>query len=494
MVALLIASGVGSLATVGSNEYIGLAIMLALIVGIIQLGMGLFKLGFLVNFLSHPVIAGFTSAAALIIGLSQLKHLLGFQIPRSHYVSDILIYAGQHFAETNLFTLTIGLLAILLIWLARKFKWWIPGPLLAVLFGIGMVWLMGWHTQGVKIVGEIPQGLPKFSLPTLDFNLMKEMLPIALTISFIGFMESIAVAMSIQMKHKDYKIDPNQELVALGMSNIGGSLFQSFPTTGGFSRTAVNNQAGSKTGMSSIISAILIGLTLLFLTPLFYYLPNAILAAVIIIAVIGLIDVKGAIHLWKVDRGDFMMMIATFLGTLALGIEQGVLIGVVLSLALIIFRTTQPHAAVLGQIPGKPHYRNIGRFDDLIIHKEILIYRFDARLYFANSNVFKDGLKKEIKRKGTELKLVILDADSINGIDSSGIHAIEEILEHCKNHDLELNIVGLKGPIRDILYRSGFISKIGEENLFFRIQHAVDSYEKNIDSTYSKYVTQREKT
>ena len=490
MVSLLIAAGVGTIAETGSENFIELAILLALMVGVIQLLMGVFKLGFLVNFLSHPVIAGFTSAAALIIGFSQLKHLLGISIPRSNHIHKIIGNAVANLDAVNFQTLAIGLVAIVLILLVKKIKLPIPGPLLAVVFGILAVWGLGWHNQGVKIVGEVPSGLPSFGFPSFDFENVKLLLPIALTISFISFMESIAVAKAIQSKHKNYQIIPNQELIALGMANIGGSFFQAFPTTGGFSRTAVNDQTGAKTGMASIISAAMIALTLLFLTPLFYYLPNAILASVIMVAVFGLIDFKEAKHLWHTDRGDFAMMIVTFLGTLTLGIEEGILIGVILSLALIIFRTTQPHVAVLGKIPEKPHYKNIDRFDHLEVRKEILIFRFDARLYFANVNYFKEKIQEEIQTKGKDLKLVILDADSMNGMDSSGVHALEEVIESCHDAQIKFCLVGVKGPIRDILHRAKIIDELGEENFFFRIQHAVDFFDKKENNRYLEYAIQ----
>lgn len=489
MISLLIAAGVGEL-TSDPGEFVNLAILLALMVGGIQLLMGIFRLGFLVNFLSHPVIAGFTSAAALIIGFSQLKHLLGVDIPRSNYIHEILGNAFAQMSDINSFTLIIGVVAIGLILLVKKIKLPIPGPLLAVVFGIMMVWGLGWDAEGVKIVGEVPKGLPSIMIPHFDLDNMKKLFPIALTISFIGFMESIAVAKAIQAKHKNYQIIPNQELLALGIANIGGSLFQSFPTTGGFSRTAVNDQTGAKTGMASVISAALIALTLLFLTPLFYYLPKAILASVIMVAVFGLIDFNEAKHLWHTDRSDFLMMMVTFLGTLSLGIEEGILIGVVLSLGLIIFRTTQPHVAVLGKIPDKPHYKNIDRFDHLEIRDEILIFRFDARLYFANVSYFRETIENEILKKGDQLKLFILDADSMNGMDSSGVHAVKEIMEFCQDRQVQFVFVGVKGPIRDIFYRNGMVDQLGDHHFFFRIQHAVDFFDKKSKNQYQQYVLQ----
>lgn len=490
MVSLLTAAGIGALAEGGTETYISLAIALALFVGLIQFLLGVFRLGFLVNFLSHPVISGFTSAAALIIGLSQLKHLLGIKLEGSHYVHEILIDAAARVGEAHLATFLIGILGIVLIMGARRINKAIPGPLLAVVFGILAVWGFGLAEQGVKIVGEVPGGLPSLVIPQFNLANFNALLPTALAIALVSFMESIAVAKAIQAKHKDYKVDANQELIGLGIANIGGSFFQSYPTTGGFSRTAVNDQAGAKTGLAAIISALLIALTLLFLTPLFYYLPNAILASVIMVAVFGLIDIKEAVHLWHADRSDFWMLIVTFIGALALGIEQGILIGVVLSIAIIIFRTTMPHFAVLGKIPGKPHYKNITRFDDLEVRDDVLIMRFDARLYFANVNYFKERVEEEMAKKGKKLKLFVLDANSINGLDSSGMHAMEEIIDHCNEQGIAFNLASVKGPVRDILLRGGLVDKIGEENLFMRIQHAVDRFDEKDEQRYEKYVLQ----
>ena len=494
MVSLLVAAGVGAIAAQGTEQYIALAIMLALMVGVIQLLMGVFRLGFLVNFLSHPVISGFTSAAALIIGFSQLKHLLGFNIPRSNHIHEIIGNAIADISQVNLPTLIIGVVAIALIVIVKKVKIPVPGPLLAVVFGVLAVWGLGLFENGVKIVGEVPKGLPGFGIPNLNLENIQALIPIALTISFIGFMESIAVAKAVQKKHKNYKVEANQELIGLGVANIGGAFFQAFPTTGGFSRTAVNDQNGAKTGLASIISAGLIVLTLLFLTPLFYFLPKAILASVIMVAVFGLIDVKEAKYLWKSDRSDFWMLLATFVGTLALGIEEGILIGVVLSLGMLIYRTTTPHMAILGKIPGKPDYRNIQRFNDLEISDEVLVMRFDARLYFANVNFFKDAIEKEVTKKGKALKLVVLDADSINHIDSSGLHALKDMIDNCKSQNIEFYLAGLKGPVRDILYRSDLISEIGEDKVFFRIQHAIDYFYNKDNPGYKKYALQTDES
>lgn len=491
MVSLLTAAGVGALADGGTETYIALAIALAFFVGMIQFLLGAFRLGFLVNFLSHPVISGFTSAAALIIGLSQLKHLLGINIPRSHHVHEIVLNAIENFGGINWYTFGIGAVGIALILFVKKINRAIPGPLLAVVFGILAVWGLGLYEQGVKIVGEVPEGLPSFVLPSVNAETISALLPTALAIALVSFMESIAVAKAIQAKHKNYKVIPNQELIALGLANIGGSLFQSYPTTGGFSRTAVNDQAGAKTGLAAIISAVLIVLTLLFLTPLFYYLPQTILASVIMVAVFGLIDFKEPIHLWKANRTDFWMLIVTFIATLTLGIEQGIGIGVILSLAMVIFRTTRPHVAELGKVPGTNYYRNVDRFRTVEDRPDLLILRFDAQLYFANINYFKETIEDLVAKKGEALKTIILNAESINSMDSSAVHAVEEIVEELREQGIKVMFSGVKGPVRDAMKKGHLTEEIGEECFFMTVQEAVDFHDEQISNPqYQQYTLQ----
>ena len=474
MVSLLTAAGIGTLVELGTEEYISLAIILALIVGITQLSLGVFRLGFLVNFLSHPVISGFTSAAALIIGLSQLKHLLGVALPRSHHVHEIILSALEHLGEINYPTVLIGVMGIILIALLKKKYPRVPGQLVVVVLGIVSVGFFGLTGYGVKIVGEIPQGLPSIGLPEINVESIRLLLPTALAIALVSFMESIAVAKAVQSKHRNYKVEANQELRALGLANILGSLFQSFPTTGGFSRTAVNDQAGANTGLASMISAGLIILTLLFLTPLFYYLPLAILASVIMVAVFGLIDYQEVIHLWRSNKVDFWMLAATFMATLTLGIEQGIGFGVVLSLLMVIFRTTRPHIASLGRIPGTYIYRNVERFDDLEEREDLLIVRLDAQLYFANINFFRDSIETLVMKKGTKLKYLLLSMESISYVDSSAMHMLEELVDTLNRLGITIIFSGVKGPVRDQMTRSGFIQKVGQNRFFITKQKAVD--------------------
>ena len=477
MVSLLTAAGIGVLAESGTEAYISLAITLALMVGVIQLLLGVFRLGFLVNFLSHPVISGFTSAAALIIGLSQLKHLLGVDIPRSNHIHEILGNAFAEFNNIHWITFAIGIGGILLIKGVKKIHKSIPGPLIAVLFGILTVWFFGLTDTGVKIVGEVPSGLPVFGIPTFSIETIKMLFPVAMAISLVSFMESIAVAKAIQAKHKDYKIIPNQELIALGTANIGGSFFQAFPVTGGFSRTAVNDQTGAKTGLAAIISAGFILLTLLFLTPLFYFLPKAILASVIMVAVFGLIDIKEAKHLWHADRSDFWMLAITFFATLGLGIEEGIGIGVILSLAWIIFRSTRPHIAELGRLPGTNFYRNIARFKNLEERDDLLLVRFDEQLYFANSNYFRDQIEELASAKKEGLKGIVLCFNSVTKMDSSSGQMIESLLEDFREVGWDIYFSGVRGPVRDFMEKSHLSEKIGMSNFFLSIQEAVDGFD-----------------
>lgn len=487
MVSLLVLAGVGELAEIGSARFIQLAILTAMGVGILQLLMGVFRMGFLVNFLSHPVLSGFTSAAALIIGASQVKNLLGIDLPRTKYIHEIVIGAIEKFLEIEPFTAAIGIGSILLIVLIRKWKKTFPSALAVVVLGTIITAVFGLDQQGVSIVGTVPEGLPSFKM--LSFNLadFEALLPTILVIGLVGYMESIAVAKALAKKH-GYKVSANQELVALGMANIAGSLFQSYPTTGGFSRTAVNDQAGSKTGMASIISAAIIGFTVLFLTQYFYYLPSAVLAAIIIVAVAGLFDAKEILHLWKTDKKDLSMLLITFFATLSLGIEEGIAVGVLVSLTLVIYSSTKPHSAELGQLGKTKNYRNVDRYTKSNTEEEILIYRFDAQLYFANVEYFKSTIDQLIVEKGEKLVLLVLDASAMNNIDSTGIHMLLELIAELKAKSIQFYLAGVLGPVRDKLTKANIVERKGRESFFFDVADAVEHFKKDeFPKKYSRH-------
>ena len=482
MDSLIVAAGITSLATVGAagtENYIAAAIMLAFLMGLMQLAFGIFKLGFLVNFLSKPVISGFTSAAAIIIGLNQLKHIFGIEIPRSNRAHSLLYDTGIAINSTNLITLCLGIGTILTIIFLKKYLKKIPAALTVVILSILIVPFFHLDLYGVKIIGAIPTGLPSPSIPDFSQNYFKDLLPLALTLSLIAFMEAISQAKALEDKHNDYKVDANQELIALGLSNIVGSIFKSYPSTGGFSRTAVNDQSGAKTGMSFIIAAGLVALTLLFLTPLFYYLPKAVLGGIIIVAVMGLINIKYPIKLWKYNKDDLIMLLGTFAVTLTIGIKEGIIVGVILSLGFLIFRSTRPHIAECARIEGTNYFKNVERFDNTKGRKEVLILRFDGQLYFANTNYFKDQLNDMIAKKGPTLKLVILNAEAINHLDSSAVHMLDTTIKELCKKEIYFAVAGAIGPVRDIIFNSGLSETIGKELMFAEVNKALECLQED---------------
>ena len=496
MDSLIVASGVAALAQIGTENFIEFAILLAFMMGFLQVVFGFFKLGFLVNFLSRPVISGFTSAAALIIGLNQLKHLLGIQIVRDNKIHTLILDAFQNISEINWLTFAIGAVSILILIFLKRITTKIPAALVVVVLGIVLVRVFHLEQFGVKILGEIPRGLPEFTIPKFEKNTLIDLFPIALTLSFIAFLEAISVAKAIEIKHTDYKISPNQELIAIGLGNIVGSFFQTYPATGGLSRTAVNNQTGAKTPLAAIISGLIVGGTLLFLTPVFFYLPKAVLGAIIVVAVYGLLDFSMPKELLTYSKRELIILNITLIVTATVGIKEGIFIGIILSLAMLIYRSTKPHFAVLGQVKDTHFYRNVNRFEGLLnINNDILIVRFDAQLYFANVSFFKDKLDEFVTEKGSQLKLIIIDGESINSIDSSGIFMLKDVMNKYKNMGIEIAFSGMKGPVRDILDKSEIIKKIDYSNCFMSIQEAVDVFEdrkknKEIEVKYFEFINQ----
>ncbi len=494
MVSLLTAAGIATLSPQSSEQYLLYAVTLALLVGIIQFGMGVLRLGFVVNFLSHPVINGFTSAAAIIIGLSQIKHLFRIDLPNSEHIQEMAAALYHNLGNMHGVTVGIGIVGIVIIKYGKKIHRAVPSSLLAVVVGILLVWGFDLVNHGVKIVGDIPSGLPAFSLPSFDLEGWKVLFPIALTISLVGFTESFAVAKSIQSKHKNYKLVANQELIALGMANFGAAFFRGFPVTGGFARTAVNNQAGAKTGMASLVSAFVIVMTLLFFTGWFYYLPSAILAAVVLVAVSGLIDLKEPLVLWKKDKADFAMLMATFVITLTMGIETGIISGMVLSLLVVIYRASTPHMALLGRVPGTNVFRNIRRFDNLEEKPGVLMVRIDGPIYFANVKYIKDTLDRWVKKKGEPLRTIVFNFESIPSIDSTGAQEFQEWIMTWRAEEIDVCITSAKGPVRDILSRWNLIDWVGADHMFMDDQTALAYIEERLEledqEKFRHYATQ----
>ena len=473
IVSLMTATGIGGVISGASIEtYIAYAVLLALMVGVIQLAMGIAKVGFLVTFLSHPVISGFTSAAALIIGFSQLKHLLGLDIPRSHHIHEIIMNAAGQWDQSHVTTLLIGLGSVTLLLLLKRWSPMFPAALVVVLLSTLAVWGFDLHEQGVKIVGDVPAGFPSPQLPMISFDAMSALLPTAIVISLISFMESISVAKAFARKNK-YDVSPNQELIGLGLANIAGSFFKAYPVTGGFSRTAVNGQAGANTPLASIITAAVISVVLIFFTPLFYFLPKAVLAAIIMTAVFGLIDWKEAKHLLHVKRSDFAAMMVTFFATLSLGIEKGILLGVAISLLWIIIRSSRPHTAILGRIPGTQIYRNLEKYPDAEQEDGILVMRVDAQFYFGNATYLKELINRYINESATPVNTVVIEAASINQIDSSADAELQGIIEELKSKNIELYFANVKYPVMEVMIKSGLKDLVGGDKFFLSLHDAV---------------------
>jgi SulP family sulfate permease len=474
MDSLLVAAGLGTLAITGIENYIALAIFLAFLVGVIQLLFGLLRMGFLVNFLSRPVISGFTSGAAVIIIFSQLKHLLGADIEKSNMFHQLVVNAFDKLAETNFYDLSIGIIGILVIVFLKKWNKKFPSVLLVVILGILAVFVFDLEEYGVKIVGEIPKGLPAFQIPNFNFQDAMDLWPIALTLALVGYLEAISIGKAIEERNNEETVDANQELVALGTSNMVGSFFQAYPVTASFSRSAISNEIGGKTNFFALISVVMVVLTLLFFTPMFYHLPNAVLASIIMVSVFGLIDFKYPISLWKFRKDEFVVLMLTFLITVFIGIKEGVLIGVLLSLLLMVYRTSKPHFAILGKIRGSEYYKNVERFGDEIEKRDdLLILRFDSQLYFGNKSYFKTHLMKEVNAKGDTLKGVILNAEAINYIDSTAANMLVSVINELLERNLQFYIAGAIGPTRDIIFSSGIIDALSKEFLFVRTKDAV---------------------
>lgn len=487
IVSLMVASTLGTLFESGTHDYLAGAILLAFISGVLLLAMGLARLGFLVNFLSHPVISGFTSAAALVIGFSQLKHLLGIDIPRSHLITDTITYALTQLEKINpaTFLLAAVSLALLLLWKGPVPRWLkkagLPvslidplskaGPLVVVVLTTVVVWSLSLdQTSGVKVVAEIPAGLPSLTFPVFTSSLLQELLPAALLISLVGFLESVSVAKSLASKRRQ-KIDANQELIALGTANIGASLTGGYAVTGGFSRSLVNFTSGAVTPLSSIITAVLIGLTVLFLTPLLYFLPKATLAAIIVVAVASLIDLHTFREAWTYNKADAISLVTTFVAVLTLGIEIGIVVGAGLSIALYLWRTSRPHVAVVGRVGQTEHYRNVLRHE-VQTAPHILAVRIDESLYFANSASLEDRLLAEVADQ-PDVEHLVLIMSAVNFIDTSALETLGTLTERLSDAGVTLHLAEVKGPVMDRLKHVDFEKTLGIGNIYLSTHAAI---------------------
>ncbi|HWQ14874.1 MAG TPA: sulfate permease [Roseiflexaceae bacterium] len=486
---LAVFAGVSALAEPGSPRYLELVLLLALMVGAAKLGLGLLRLGFVMNFVSHPVLAGFTSASALIIAAGQLKYLLGYQVAGERF-HEVLLSAATGLARTNTATLAIGLASVALLLLFRtrlrpllRSRTRLPAaaitlivsgaPLLTVLLGTLAAWVFRLdQAAGVRIVGAIPQGFAPPAPPALNAVDAQALLPTALTIVFISVVESIAVAKALASKRRQ-AIDADQELIALGAANVAASLTGGYPVTGGFARSVVNDQAGAVTGLASLVTAASIGLIVLFFTPLFFFLPQAVLAATVIVAVLGLFRPGEVRHIWRMNRGDALTWGVTFASVLALGIEAGILAGVALSLLLYLWRTSRPHIAVVGRVGQSEHYRNVLRHQ-VTTWPEVVAVRVDESLYFANTRYLEDALLKIVAGRPEVRHLVLIGA-AINFVDASALETLEALLGELRAAGVTLHLAEVKGPVMDRLQRAGFVQKLGAEHIHLSTHQAMQA-------------------
>ncbi|CAA0809402.1 Sulfate transporter 4.1- chloroplastic [Striga hermonthica] len=486
LTSLLVSNVLSSIVDSSEQLYTELAILLALMVGVLECIMGLLRLGWLIRFISHSVISGFTTASAIVIALSQAKYFLGYDIERSSKIIPLarsIIIGADKFSWPPFLmgsTILVILLTMKHLGKSRKSLRFLraSGPLTAVV--LGTIFVKVYHPSSISLVGEIPQGLPKFSFPK-EFEHVKSLIPTTALITGVAILESVGIAKALAAKN-GYELDSNQELFGLGVANIAGSFFSVYPTTGSFSRSAVNHESGAKTGLSGIVMGVIMGCALQFMTPLFEQIPQCVLAAIVISAVIGLVDYDEATFLWRVDRRDFLLWIITCMVTLFLGIEIGVLVGVGVSLAFVIHESANPHIAILGRLPGTTVYRNIQQYPETYTYNGIVIVRIDAPIYFANISYIKDRLREyEIEPDGsfkrgpgvTRVHFVIIEMAPITYIDSSAVQALKDLHQEYKSRNIQ---IAISNPNRDVLLtltKSGVVNLIGREWYFVRVHDAV---------------------
>jgi SulP family sulfate permease len=482
VVSLMTAAAVGKVAAAGSLAYWEAALLLAGLSGLCLVAMGLLRLGFLANLLSHSVISGFITASGVLIAASQLKHVLGVPAEGDTLVAILAALAGK-LGETNPITLAIGAGATaFLFWARTRLKPLLlarglgprpaeiltkAGPVAAVLVTMLLVLAFGLDQAGVKVVGAIPQGLPPLTLPGLDPALIGELLPAAALISLIGFVESVSVAQTLAAR-KRQRIDADRELLGLGAANLAAAFTGGYPVTGGFARSVVNYDAGATTPMAGVITAVGIALTALLLTPLFHHLPQATLAATIIVAVLSLVNLEALRRTWRYSKADFAAMAATILVVLLVGVEAGVLAGVAVSVLLFLWRTSRPHMAVVGQVPGSEHFRNVLRHE-VVTSETVLTVRVDESLYFANARYLEDRVYDMVAQR-PQLRHVVLMCPAVNLIDASALESLETIVDRLQAAGVAFHLSEVKGPVMDALERSDFLAHL--TGRVFLSQHA----------------------
>jgi len=472
VVSLMTAAAVGKIAAPGTPEYTTAALTLAAASGLVLLGMALLRLGWLANYLSHPVVSGFISATAVVIAAGQLKHLLGVPADGDSLVQIVprLIAA---LPQANAPTVAIGLATLgFLVWARQWLKPLLQrlglsagaadlaakvAPALAVAVSVLVVWLGDLSQAGVKTVGVVPSGLPVLTWPSLEPALWRELLPAAVLISLIGFVESVSVAQTLAAKRRE-RISPDRELTALGAANLAAAVSGGYPVSGSLARSVVNFNAGARTAIAGVWTAAGIALLALLFAPLFLYLAQAVLAATIIVAVLSLVDLPALKRTWTYSKTDFAAMAATIAGVLAVGVETGVVAGVATSIALLLWESSRPHVAVVGLVPGTEHFRNVRRHR-VVTSRTVLSVRVDGSLYFANTRYLEDCIYDQVVTR-PELKHVVLMCTAVNRIDASALEGLESLVRRLADAGVTLHLAEVKGPVMDRLKRSDFLERL----------------------------------
>ncbi len=486
VVSLMTAAAVGKLALPGSADYVLAAITLAFLSGVILLVMAVLRLGFLANFLSHPVIAGFITASGLIIAVSQLKHILGIEA-HGHTLITLGTSLVGGLGAVNPATAVIGIgAAAFLFWVRSGLKPLLirfglaprvadilakSGPVAAVAVTTLATWLFALNGHGVAIVGGVPNGLPPLQLPSFDLNIWSGLIMAALLISVIGFVESVSVAQTLAAKRRQ-RIDPNQELVGLGGANLASAFSGGYPVTGGFARSVVNFDAGAETPAAGAFTAVGIAIATVALTPLLTYLPKATLAATIIVAVLSLVDFSILRRTWFYSKADFAAVAATILLTLGVGVEVGVSAGVALSVALFLYKTSRPHIAEVGRVPGTEHFRNINRHS-VETDPSVVTLRVDESLYFANARYLEDIIYDRVATDRA-LRHVVLMCSAVNEIDGSALESLEAINHRLDDLGVAFHLSEVKGPVMDRLKRTGFLQALTGQVFLSQYQAAIE--------------------
>lgn len=475
---LLLMEGISQVAEPESSDFIRYVLLTGLIVGVLQFLMGITRMGFWIRFLSRPIIIGFTSAAAIIIATSQFKYLFGFNIPRFPLLIQTWRYVLENLSQFNWITFIICISGIAIIYIFKNIHKSIPGGLIAASLAILIMYYFQLESKGVEIVGNLPAGLPSFQLLQFDMEDIKVVMPTSIVLAFLSMVESVSIAKFWANKSKTNYFDANKELIAYGLSKIGGAFFQAIPASGSNSRSAVNFTSGAQTQMSSMVSVIFMGLILLYFSNIFYYLPKAILASIIMLAVAGLFSYREIISLWNIYRPDFWIAIVTFFATIFLGVINGLIIGTLFAGITVLFKTARPKITLLGKMPNSSYYRDISKFPEAITIPNCLLIKFESALYYFNVLHFTNMVEKTIRDSDEQIECLILDVSAISTVDSSGMRTLESLQFFLEDLGIsKLYLCGNCDPFIDCFLQNETTEKLEINYQFFTLNDAVHSFQ-----------------